>query len=160
MAGRYFFAWRMFAAAKAQDDRNYNTSVEASARASFNAFNDLTGRQFRERYRYSKKLFKFLCLELRRLTNLRSSQRVSLEHKVLTALFFFATGTYQRPVGVAKHISQKMCSVYIEQLTSGEEKKQIVCQICTRVWAKYSIGNSKSCVCYNDMWLWVDRCAW
>lgn len=101
----------------------------------------LTETQFKHRYRLSKKVFKFLCRELRRLTNLRSSQSVSLEHKVckypnvflalikvhgisfflsylqvLTALFFFATGSYQKPVGVAKHLSQKMCSVYIEQV--------------------------------------------
>ncbi|CAK1582363.1 unnamed protein product [Parnassius mnemosyne] len=115
----------MFAAAKAQDDRNYNANVERRARASFNPLLHLTGKQFKDRYRISKKVFKFLCKELRSLTNLRSSQRVSLEHKVLTALFFFATGSYQRPVGVAKDTSQKMCSVYIE-VTQEPKHKNII----------------------------------
>lgn len=82
MTGRFFFGWKMVAAAKAQDERNYNSTVEARARASINPLIDLTERQFIDRYRLSKKLFKTLCKDLRRLTNLRSSQRVSLEHKV------------------------------------------------------------------------------
>lgn len=39
--------------------------------------------------------------------------------KVLTALFFYASGSYQRPIGVAKHIAQKMCSVYIQEVTQA-----------------------------------------
>lgn len=111
----------------------------------------LTETQFKHRYRLSKKVFKFLWRELRRLTNLRSSQSVSLEHKVckypnvflalikvhgisfflsylqvLTALFFFATGSYQKPVRVAKHLSQKMCSVYIEQVIQTLTHRNII----------------------------------
>lgn len=82
MARRFFFAWRMFEAARIQDSRNLNSQAEARARASFDPVLQLTETQFKDRYRLSKKLFKFLCKELRRWTNLRSSKRVSLEHKV------------------------------------------------------------------------------
>lgn len=82
MAGRFFFAWRMFEAARIQDSRNFNSQAEARARAFFDPVLQLTETQFKERYRLSKKLFKFLCKELRRRTNLRPSKRVSLEHKV------------------------------------------------------------------------------
>ncbi|CAB3233994.1 unnamed protein product [Arctia plantaginis] len=159
MTGRRFFAWRMFAAAKAQDDRNFNTSVEARARASFDPLLHLTEKQFRERYRLTKKSFKFLCAELRRTTNLRSTQRMSLEHKVLTALFFFATGSYQRPVGVAKHLSQKMCSVYIQEVTEALNDKNIINKFikfpCTqaarqavsqRFYSRYGIPGVVGCI--------------
>ncbi|XP_069358752.1 putative nuclease HARBI1 [Maniola hyperantus] len=149
----------MFAAAKAQDDRNYTASEEAMARASFNPLLDLTERQFKDRYRLSKKVFKFLCNELRRLTDLRSSQRVSLEHKVLTALFHFATGTYQRPSGVAKHISQKMCSVYVEEVTQALTHKNIIAKyirfpgtpaarqaVSQRFYRKYGIPGVVGCI--------------
>ncbi|CAH2109288.1 unnamed protein product [Euphydryas editha] len=38
-----------------------------------------------------------------------------MQHKVLTALFFYATGSYQKLIGAANNISQKIYSVYIEQ---------------------------------------------
>lgn len=37
----------------------------------------------------------------------------------INCAIFFATGSYQRPVGVAKNLSQKMCSVYIEEVTKA-----------------------------------------
>ncbi|XP_063893081.1 putative nuclease HARBI1 [Helicoverpa armigera] len=126
MAGRFFFAWRMFAAAKARDERNKSARIGARARASFNPLVHLTETQFRRRYRLPKNIFKLLCSELKQSTNLRSTQRVSLEHKVLTALFFYASGSYQRPVGVAKHVSQKMCSVYIEEVTEALNHRNIL----------------------------------
>lgn len=91
MAARIFFAWRMFAAAKAQDDREYNTKKEAKARACSKPLKQLTETQFKSRYRLTKQKFKELCRELRQLTNLRSSQRVSLEHKVCSCDGFGVT---------------------------------------------------------------------
>lgn len=46
--------------------------------------------------------------------------------KVFTALFFYASGSYQKPVGVAEHISQKMCSVYIEEVTQALTHRNIL----------------------------------
>lgn len=82
MAAKFFFAWSMFAAAEAQDNRDYSAKCNARARASIDPLLDLTERQFRDRYRISKKMFKWLCRELKTSTNLRSSQRVSLQLKV------------------------------------------------------------------------------
>lgn len=79
-------------AAKAQDDRDYNARREARARASFKPLEQLTERQFKDRYRLSKRNFKILCKELRRLTNIRSTQRVSLEHKVCTRIMILGNG--------------------------------------------------------------------
>ncbi|CAH2095445.1 unnamed protein product [Euphydryas editha] len=159
MAGRFFFAWRMLAAAQAQDNHNYTATRNARARASFEPLIDLTERQFRARYRLSKKVFKYLCRELRRLTNLRSSQRVSMQHKVLTALFFYATGSYQKPIGAANNISQKMCSVYIEQVTQALTHKNILQKyirfpdtpaarqaVSQRFYRKYGIPRVVGCI--------------
>lgn len=87
MSGRLFFMWNMLAAAKSRDDRDYNLVINAKARASFEPLLDLNETQFRQRYRISKKLFKQLCNELKTKTNLRSSQRVSIELKVCKLLF-------------------------------------------------------------------------
>ncbi|KAL4719624.1 hypothetical protein ACJJTC_014711 [Scirpophaga incertulas] len=110
MSGRLFFSWRMFAAARDRDNLIFSINRNARARGKLNPVSDLSGSQFRRRYRLTKEMFKRLCQELKQNTNLRSSQRVSIEIKeVLTALFFYASGSYQRPVGVAKHLCQKIC---------------------------------------------------
>ncbi|XP_049886672.1 putative nuclease HARBI1 [Pectinophora gossypiella] len=159
MTARHFFAWRLFATTREQDDRYYMANVCARARVSFDPLLDLTDQEFRNRYRFPKKAFKFLCQELKRLTRLRSSQRVSLETKVLTALFFFASGSYQRPVGVAKNLSQKMCSVYIEEVTQALTHKNILNKyirfpdtpaarqtISQRFYTKYGIPGVIGCI--------------
>lgn len=83
MASRIFFAWRMFETARAQEERNLMSSVRAKARKSSNPLRDLPGAEFKRRYRLPKKAVRFLCRELRRLTGLKSSQRVTLEEKVI-----------------------------------------------------------------------------
>lgn len=82
MASRYFFAWRMFARARARDERNNMASVRARTRISTNPQFDITDTEFRRRYRLPKKVFEFLCKELKTLTDLKPSQRVTLETKV------------------------------------------------------------------------------
>ncbi|CAK1585217.1 unnamed protein product [Parnassius mnemosyne] len=82
-----------------------------------------------------------------------------MEHKVLTALFFFATGSYQRPVGIAKHTSQKMCSVYIEEVTQALTHKNIINKyirfpdtpaarqaVSQRFYRKYGIPGVVGCI--------------
>ncbi|RVE44240.1 hypothetical protein evm_011139 [Chilo suppressalis] len=61
--------------------------------------------------------FEDLCDLLVYYTDLRSTQRVSLESKVLCALLFYAHGSYQRVTGKANHFSQEAISVYIEEVT-------------------------------------------
>lgn len=82
MAGRYFFAWRMFESAKKQDERNYMACVRARARTSSDPLTELTEGEFMKRYRLTKKAFKYLCQQLKRVSGLKASQRVSLETKV------------------------------------------------------------------------------
>ncbi|KOB76687.1 Uncharacterized protein OBRU01_02427, partial [Operophtera brumata] len=38
---------------------------------------------------------------------------------VLMALLFYATGSYQRPIGVAKNLCQKSCSRFLEEVTQA-----------------------------------------
>ncbi|CAG4934568.1 unnamed protein product [Colias eurytheme] len=54
-----------------------------------------------------------LCELLRQHTSLKSTQRTSLEAKVLCALLFYAKGGYQCTIGEANHCSQETMSVYI-----------------------------------------------
>ncbi|KOB66548.1 Uncharacterized protein OBRU01_21073, partial [Operophtera brumata] len=78
---------------------------------------DIPDREFVNRYRLTKPAFQYLCQELSTKTSLKSSQRVSLEYKVLCALTFFATGSYQRLVGMAKHIGQTTVSKFVREVT-------------------------------------------
>ncbi|KAL4709271.1 hypothetical protein ACJJTC_013331 [Scirpophaga incertulas] len=81
MSGRLFFSWRMVAAARDRDDLIFSINRNARARGKLNPVSDLGGSQFRRRYRLTKEMFKRLCQELKQKTNLRSSQRVSIEIK-------------------------------------------------------------------------------
>ncbi|KAL4702557.1 hypothetical protein ACJJTC_005089 [Scirpophaga incertulas] len=159
MSGRLFFSWRMFAAAGDRDNLIFSINRNARARGKLNPVSDLSGSQFRRRYRLTKEMFKRLCQELKQNTNLRSSQRVSIEIKVLTALFFYASGSYQRPVGVAKHLCQKICSVYIEQVTQALTHANILNKyikfpdtpsarraISQRFYSKYGIPGIIGCI--------------
>nr|XP_013189805.1 unnamed protein product [Amyelois transitella] len=119
MAARNFFAWKLLMAAETQDSRNQLRQKRRACRSSFNPLWDISEVEFRNRYRLSKEAFLFLCEELKHLTTLKKTLQISLQEKVLVALFFYATGSYQRPVGVAKSLCQKMCSVYIQEVTQA-----------------------------------------
>lgn len=82
MAARSFFAWRMLIEARAQDERDQLRNHRARLRTISNPLYDLPDQEFQRNYRLSKDCFAFLCEELRQLTDLKSSQRVSLETKV------------------------------------------------------------------------------
>ncbi|XP_048482845.1 putative nuclease HARBI1 isoform X1 [Plutella xylostella] len=157
MAARSYFAWLLLKKEQPQD-RSY-TRVRAKARASSNPLKYLSDNEFKNRYRLSKISFKRLCMDLRRHGGLRSTQRVKLEEKVLTALLFFATGSYQRIVGVAKNLSQKMCSVYIEEVTQALICKNMLNkyinfpdtpaarrEISQRFYTKYGVPGVIGCV--------------
>lgn len=78
MSSRYFLAWRWTEEQRARKLRE----IQARQRESFDPIKDLPESEFRKQYRLSKDAFLFLCEELRQRTNLRSTQRVSLELKV------------------------------------------------------------------------------
>ncbi|XP_026746107.1 putative nuclease HARBI1 [Trichoplusia ni] len=79
----------------------------------------LSDTEFRNRFRLSKEAFLHLCRELRVKSSQRPSKRISLEHKVLCALSFYATGSYQRIVGMAKCLGQTTVSKYVRQVTDA-----------------------------------------
>ncbi|KAG7300750.1 hypothetical protein JYU34_015079 [Plutella xylostella] len=79
----------------------------------------LTETEFRCRYRLSNQAFQFLCEELEAKTTLRGTERMSLQHKVLCALSFYATGSYQRAVGMGKHVGQTTISKYVTEVTNA-----------------------------------------
>ncbi|XP_063836073.1 putative nuclease HARBI1 [Ostrinia nubilalis] len=80
---------------------------------------DLNETEFKNRFRLSKDAFIFLCDKLRRHTSLKSTKRISLELKILCALSFYATGSYQRLVGMAKHLGQTTVSKYVREVTDA-----------------------------------------
>ncbi|RVE42632.1 hypothetical protein evm_012718 [Chilo suppressalis] len=57
---------------------------------------------------------------------LRSSQRVTLEKKVLCALLFYANGDYQRVIGVANDYSQEAISRYVQEVTKALNHPNII----------------------------------
>ncbi|CAG4988661.1 unnamed protein product [Parnassius apollo] len=57
---------------------------------------------------------------------MRDSKRISLELKVLCALSFYATGSYQRLVGMGKHLGQTSVSKCVSQVTEALNS-QIIC---------------------------------
>ncbi|KAF9797329.1 hypothetical protein SFRURICE_006311 [Spodoptera frugiperda] len=80
---------------------------------------DITDTEFKNRYRLTKNAFKFLCEQLKAKSNLKASSRVSFELKVLRALSFYATGSYQRLVGVAKYLGQTAESKCVKEVTEA-----------------------------------------
>ncbi|KAH9644707.1 hypothetical protein HF086_016415 [Spodoptera exigua] len=77
--------------------------------------------EFIKRYRLNKQLVHNLCDELRphAATGSTRSSDLPIERKVLIALSFYATGSYQRPVGdISAHsVAQPTVSVVIKQIT-------------------------------------------
>ncbi|KAJ8714150.1 hypothetical protein PYW08_007770 [Mythimna loreyi] len=77
--------------------------------------------QFIKRYRLTKQLVHNLCDELRPhvATGSTRASDLSLERKVLIALSFYATGSYQRPIGdISAHsVAQPTVSVVMKQIT-------------------------------------------
>ncbi|XP_060800801.1 putative nuclease HARBI1 [Amyelois transitella] len=104
-------------------ESDYNTSLRRRrllARNQFNPF-DWEDTEFMKRYRLSKNLVTKLCEEIRPMMNVpKRATDLSVETKVLTALSFFATGSYQRPIGdISGHsLAQQTVSKAIAQVTA------------------------------------------
>ncbi|XP_013134227.1 PREDICTED: putative nuclease HARBI1 [Papilio polytes] len=75
--------------------------------------------QFRTHYRLNKEEFHSLCDELRRNTRLKGSKTTSLELKVLTALSFYAMGSYQKGIANEVHMDQRSVSQCIREVTKA-----------------------------------------
>ncbi|XP_022816531.1 uncharacterized protein LOC111349602 [Spodoptera litura] len=125
MAARSYFAWRMMAEA-AEMDRREEERENLLLRRKLLSASLISDTHFVQRYRLTKDAYKFLCEKLRDLTNLRSSQRVSLETKVLCALLFYANGDYQRVVGIANCFSQEAISRFVHQVTEALNHPEVL----------------------------------
>ncbi|KAJ0173220.1 hypothetical protein K1T71_011396 [Dendrolimus kikuchii] len=83
-------------------------------------FVELDDTEFIQRYRLTKQLATELCNELRpKFKKAKKSTDLSVESKILTALSFYATGSYQRPVGDinAHSLAQQTVSSVIREVT-------------------------------------------
>ncbi|XP_065301422.1 putative nuclease HARBI1 [Dermacentor albipictus] len=76
-----------------------------------NAFEEMTEGEFRRRYRFSKERVRWLCGELDPIIGCQRASGISTERKVLCALRFFATGSFQRGVGSEEFIGLSQSSV-------------------------------------------------
>ncbi|KAJ8708188.1 hypothetical protein PYW08_010554 [Mythimna loreyi] len=74
---------------------------------------------FTANFRLNKNIFRQLCNDLRVHTSLRGSKEIPLAIKVLTALSFLATGSYQRIVGVSQQLTQRTTSRCIRQVVDA-----------------------------------------
>ncbi|KAF9794876.1 hypothetical protein SFRURICE_005111 [Spodoptera frugiperda] len=82
---------------------------------------DLDDTEFVKRYRLTKQLTYNLCDDLRPLMKTpKKSTDLSVETKVLIALAFYATGSYQRPTGSSEghFVAQQTVSKVIAQVTA------------------------------------------
>lgn len=75
------------------------------------AFEDLTEEEFRQYFRLSKRTVRSLCDELDPIIGCQRASGLSTERKVLCALRFFATGSFQRSVGREEHIGMAQSAV-------------------------------------------------
>ncbi|CAH0731891.1 unnamed protein product, partial [Brenthis ino] len=87
MLARRYLAWRLAVEADHDEERQ-----ELVKRRKLNVPSRISDTHFVQRYRLTKEGFMFLCETLRENTNLRGSQRISLETKVLSAVLFYAKG--------------------------------------------------------------------
>ncbi|XP_045491609.1 putative nuclease HARBI1 [Colias croceus] len=97
-----------------------------ASRPSLETINEMPEQLFQERFRLNKKTFSELCCSLRNETNIRGTKEIPLEVKVLCALSFFATGSYQRIVGVTQHLPQRTTSRCIRQVVEALNSPRIV----------------------------------
>ncbi|CAK1585318.1 unnamed protein product [Parnassius mnemosyne] len=84
--------------------------------------------EFIKRYRLSKNLVLELCDDLRPfMTKPAKFTDLSIETKILIALSFYATGSYQRPIGdIAAHsVPQQTVSAVLGQVTQGLNMPQL-----------------------------------
>ncbi|XP_050023121.1 putative nuclease HARBI1 [Dermacentor andersoni] len=75
------------------------------------AFEELTEEEFRQYFRLSKRTVRSLCDELDPIIGCQRASGLSTERKVLCALRFFATGSFQRSLGREEHIGMAQSAV-------------------------------------------------
>ncbi|XP_070387647.1 putative nuclease HARBI1 [Dermacentor albipictus] len=75
------------------------------------AFSELTEEEFWRNYRLSKRTVRWLCDELEETVGCHRSSGFSTERKVLCALRFLATGSFQKCVGAEVFIGMAQSSV-------------------------------------------------
>ncbi|CAG4972049.1 unnamed protein product [Colias eurytheme] len=117
----YYLAARLIVESRNEQRETREISRRALLRKNLANINlqNLSDTEFKNRFRLSKEAFLFLCRELKEKSSLKSSKRISLEHKVLCALSFYATGSYQRIVGMAKYLGQTTVSKYVREVTDA-----------------------------------------
>ncbi|XP_037499809.1 putative nuclease HARBI1 [Rhipicephalus sanguineus] len=75
------------------------------------AFEVMTEEEFRRHFRLSKRTVRSLCDELDSIIGCQRASGLSTERKVLCALRFFATGSFQESVGYEEFIGMSQASV-------------------------------------------------
>ncbi|XP_072144409.1 putative nuclease HARBI1 [Dermacentor andersoni] len=85
------------------------------------AFEDFTEEEFWRYFRLSKRTVRSLCDELDPIIRCQRASDLSTERKVLCALRFFATGSFQRSVGREEHVRmvQSAVSSTIHEVTEA-----------------------------------------
>ncbi|XP_072145171.1 putative nuclease HARBI1 [Dermacentor andersoni] len=85
------------------------------------AFEELTEEEFRQYFRLSKRTVRSLCDELDPIIGCQRASGLSTERKVLCALRFFGTGSFQRSVGREEHVgmAQSAVSSTIHEVTEA-----------------------------------------
>lgn len=88
MSARHYLAWNMLAKAAYEDERREQGKFQADMRNLVlkNPLQHISENNFIKEYRLSKEAFEDLCDLLMSYTDLRSTQRVSLESKVKSKL--------------------------------------------------------------------------
>ncbi|KAL4721244.1 hypothetical protein ACJJTC_011699 [Scirpophaga incertulas] len=82
---------------------------------------DLEESEFIRQYRLSPDLVKVLCDDLEPIlkTNPIRSNDFNIETKVLTAIYVYAHGSYQKPTGMVQNIAQQTVSAVLAQVTAA-----------------------------------------
>ncbi|CAG5001883.1 unnamed protein product [Parnassius apollo] len=110
------------------EDRRYQSRTTARLRRSLRdqaKALELSDSEFKPHYRLSKELFQDLCTELKTyMVTSRRKTKINVECKVLTALSFYATGSYQKLVGMrySHGLCQASVSNAVKEVTMALNK--------------------------------------
>nr|CAH7720962.1 unnamed protein product [Callosobruchus chinensis] len=104
-----------------RDERLRNARLRRALRE-HNPVMDLSDNEFKAHYRLTKDLFLQLCEEISPyLPRPRRRTAISVKCKVLTTLSFYATGSYQKPIGMSylHGLSQSGVSNTVREVTNA-----------------------------------------
>ncbi|XP_045501442.1 uncharacterized protein LOC123698737 [Colias croceus] len=88
-------------------------------RRQIEAIEDMPELLFIQNFRLNKKTFAKLCNDLRRHAGLKGSPEIPVKIKVLCAISFLATGSYQKIVGVDEYLTQRTTSRCIREVVNA-----------------------------------------